>query len=380
MPPRHSSPFCVARPVAAAALALAVLAGSGCTSTMSTTAAPRAPLVIAHRGASGYLPEHTLEAYLLGIEQGADFIEPDLVATRDGRLVARHEPNITATTDIASRPEFADRRRRYVIDGREEEGWFTVDFTLEELRTLRAVQPRPERPQQHNGLFSIPTFEEVIALARHESARRGRTIGVYPETKHPTWHCERGLPLEEPMLAALRAAGWTRRSDPVFLQSFESGNLRWLRSRTDLRLVQLIDAIGVDAEGRPLRAPRWSSARTCRLYPQGELPLDFDDPRSFAEVATYADVIAPWKRYIVGVDGANRLTPPTRFVQLARAAGLAVHTWTFRNEPAMLAEDYAGDPLREYAQFYALGIDGLFSDFPDTAVAARAKYLRGVVR
>lgn len=352
----------------------------GCTSLMTDASAGNGPLVIAHRGASGYLPEHTLEAYLLGIEQGADYIEPDLVATRDGRLVARHEPNITATTDVASRPEFAERRRRYVIDGREEEGWFTIDFTLEELRTLRALQPHPERPQQYNGRFAIPTFEEVIALAQREGARRGRTIGVYPETKHPTWHCERGLPLEEAMLAALHAAGWTRRNDPVFVQSFESGNLRWLRSHTDLRLVQLIDATGVAPDGRPIRPPRWNSAGTCPLYPQGELPRDFDDPRSFAEVAAYADVIAPWKRFIVGVDAANRLTPATRFVELARSAGLSVHTWTFRNEAAMLAVDYAGDPMREYTQFFALGIDGLFSDFPDTAVAARARYQAGARR
>jgi glycerophosphoryl diester phosphodiesterase len=347
---------------------------------MSDAPAGVGPLVIAHRGASGYLPEHTLEAYLLGIEQGADFIEPDLVATRDGRLVARHEPNITSTTDVANRPEFAVRRRRYVIDGREEEGWFTIDFTLAELRTLRAVQPRPERPQQYNGRFAIPTFEEIIELAQRESARRGRRIGVYPETKHPTWHCERGLPLEEPMLAALRAAGWTRRSDPVFVQSFESGNLRWLRSRTDLRLVQLVDAVGTAPDGRPVRAPPWTSAGTCRLYPQGELPREFNAPKHFAEVATYADVIAPWKRYLIGVDAANRLTPATGFVELARDAGLAVHTWTFRNEPATLAADYGGDPLREYAQFYALGIDGVFSDFPDTAVAARAAYRAGLRR
>jgi glycerophosphoryl diester phosphodiesterase len=364
-------------------LGLALVAAGGTTgraTTMTGAPADGGPLVIAHRGASGYLPEHTLEAYLLGIEQGADFIEPDLVATRDGRLVARHEPNITTTTDVASRPEFADRKRRYVVDGREEEGWFTVDFTLEELRTLRAVQSRPERPQQHNGRFAIPTFEEVIELAQREGARRGRSIGVYPETKHPTWHCERGLPLEEPMLAALRAAGWTRRSDPVFLQSFESGNLRWLRSRTDLRLVQLIDAAGVAPDGQPVPAPRWTSSGTCRLYPQGELPQDFADPRSFAQVAAYADVIAPWKRFLVGVDAANRLTPATRFVERARAVGLGVHTWTFRNEPAMLAADYAGDPTREYAQFLALGIDGLFSDFPDTAVAARAAFLASTGR
>ena len=329
------------------------------------------PLIVAHRGASGYLPEHTLEGYRLAILQGADIIEPDLVATRDGHLVARHEPNITQTTDVAQRPEFAARRRRYIVDGAEEEGWFTVDFTLAELRTLRAVQPRADRSQRYNGQFLIPTFEEVIALAQREGATQGRRIGVYPETKHPTWHRERGLPLEEGMLAALGAAGWTRRSDPVFLQSFEAGNLRWLRARTDLRLVQLIDAASLTPEGQPLPPLPWTSAGTVEAYPAEPPPTDFTSSAGFARVAEYADVIAPWKRYLVGADAANRLVAPSQFVALARAAGLDVHTWTFRNEASMLAADYAGDPLREYQQFFDLGIDGLFSDFPDTAVIAR---------
>jgi glycerophosphoryl diester phosphodiesterase len=333
------------------------------------------PLVIAHRGASGYLPEHTLEGYQLAIEQGADIIEPDLVATRDGQLVARHEPNITLTTDVGTRPEFADRRRTYSVDGHDEDGWFTVDFTLAELRTLRAVQARPDRPQQYNGRFLIPTFEQVIELAQRESRARGRSVGVYPETKHPTWHCERGLPLEESMLAALRSAGWTRRTDPVFLQSFESGNLRWLRSRTDLRLVQLIDASHLGPDGTPQPVARWSSTGDCSLYPQGELPRNFTDPASFASIAQYADIIAPWKRYIVGADPSDRLTPASNFIALARHAGLGVHTWTFRNEAAMLAVDYGGDPAREYQQFFSLGVDGLFSDFPDTAVAARNQFV-----
>ena len=332
------------------------------------------PLIIAHRGASGYLPEHTLEAYLLGIEQGADFIEPDLVSTRDGHLVARHEPNITLTTDVSQRAEFADRRRTYVVDGKTEDGWFTVDFTLAELRTLRAVQARPERSQQYNGQFLIPTFGEIIALAQREGARVGRPIGVYPETKHPTWHCELGLPLEERMLAALSAAGWTERNSPVFLQSFESGNLRWLRERTRLRLVQLIDADGLEPDGTPRAPARWSSAGTCTQYPQGELPRDFSMLASFRRIAEYADVIAPWKRYLISVDADNRLRPASNFIALAREAGLGVHTWTFRNEPAMLAADYRDDPAREYVQFFALGLDGLFSDFPDTAVAARKSW------
>jgi glycerophosphoryl diester phosphodiesterase len=335
------------------------------------------PLVIAHRGASGYLPEHTLEAYRLGIEQGADFIEPDLVATRDHVLVTRHEPDITATTDVASRPEFADRRRKRVIDGYEVDGWFTVDFTLAELRTLRAVQPRRERPQQYNGRFQIPTFDEVVALAQSESKRLGRTIGVYPETKHPTWHCEQGLALETALLATLRAAGWTDRNAPIFIQSFEAGNLRYLRKLTTLRLVQLVDADELGPNGSPIRHASTLPPSTCATYPRGEVPLDFRSVATFRTVAEYADVIAPWKRFLVGVDGGNHLRPPTQFVALARTAGLDVHVWTFRSEASQLAADYAGDPRKEYLQFYRLGVQGVFSDFPDTAIAAREELTRG---
>ncbi len=356
------------------------------------------PLVIAHRGASGYRPEHTLEAYRLAIEMGADFIEPDLVSTRDGQLVARHEPNITATTDVAARPEFADRRRVRLIDGIEETGWFAADFTLAELRTLRAVQPRPGRSREFDGHFGIPTLNEIIDLARTEGARRGRAVGIYPETKHPTWHCEQGLPLEPALLRSLREAGWTQRSAPVFIQSFESGNLQWLRSRTSVRLVQLLDSTGQTDAGNVLPARAWQPQAHCTLYSKGRLPQDFSTAESFREISRYADAVGPWKRMLIpsrlnrvgaaagnesGADGAarpaidpaaepNRSTlPPTDFVKLAHAAGLAVHPWTFRNEPQYLASNYARDPKREYAAFFALGIDALFSDFPDTAVAAR---------
>jgi glycerophosphoryl diester phosphodiesterase len=343
----------------------------------------RAPLVIAHRGASGYRPEHTLESYRLAIEMGADFIEPDLVSTRDGRLVARHEPDITQTTDVAQRSEFADRRRTVLIDGVEHVGWFTVDFTLEELRTLRAVQPRAGRSKEFDGLFQIPTLEEIIALAQSASAAGGRTIGIYPETKHPTWHCEQGLPLEPALLAALAAADWTSREAPVFIQSFESGNLRWLRGQTGVRLVQLVSGGDLDDDGHVQPPDRWSSAGGCTRYPQGDLPTDFTQASSFAQIAEYADAVGPWKRHIVGTrrDAAagaatdkterTRLTTaPTRFVELAHAEGLEVHPWTFRDEPQHLAADYAGDPTAEYRQFAALGVDALFSDFPDTAVRA----------
>jgi glycerophosphoryl diester phosphodiesterase len=348
----------------------------------TVNAASHPPIVIAHRGASGYRPEHSLESYRLAIVLGADFIEPDLVSTRDGQLVARHEPNITTTTDVATRPEFADRRTTRTIDGVDETGWFTIDFTLAELRTLRAIQPREYRSREFDGRLPIPTLAEIIELARSESAARGRTIGIYPETKHPSWHCEQGLALEPGLLAALAQAGWTTRDAPVFIQSFESGNLQWLRAHTGVRLVQLLDAGGLTPEGGVQRNRRWQASGACRLYGAPALPEDFSKPESFAAIARYADGVGPWKRYLVGTratdpadrtEATRRTTAPTRFVALAHAAGLLVHPWTFRNEPMHLAADYGGDPLAEYRQFFALGVDGVFTDFPDTAVAARAE-------
>jgi len=351
-----------------------------CTAALAmTTHVMAAPLVIAHRGASGYRPEHTLESYRLAIEMGADFIEPDLVATRDGHLVARHEPEIGSTTDVATRPEFAARKRTQRIDGQEFTGWFTTDFTLAELRTLRAIQPRADRSQEFNGLYQIPTLEEIIDLARRESAARGRTIGIYPETKHPTWHCEQGLPLEPSLLATLESVGWTMRDSPVFIQSFESGNLRWLRSQTKLRLVQLLDGGRLCEDGSVGPCPEWTSGGGCRLYPQGSIPRNFADPATFEIFRQYADALGPWKRHLIGsrqtdptdeTERTRHVTPPTRFVEFAHAAGLAVHARTFRNEPMHLAADYAGDPMAEYRAFAALGVDAVFSDFPDTAVAA----------
>ncbi len=341
------------------------------------------PIIIAHRGASGYRPEHTLEGYRLAIEMGADFIEPDLVSTRDGHLVARHEPNITETTDVARHPEFAARRTTKVIDGVEQTGWFTTDFTLEELRTLRAVQSRADRSHAFDGQFAIPTLEEIIDLARHESQARGRVIGIYPETKHPTWHCEHGLAIEPKLLEALARVGWTKRTSPVFIQSFESGNLRWLRAHTRVRLMQLVGGASLTADGRVTPDPQWQAQGRCKLFAARLPPTDFSTAASFAQIASYADVIGPWKRHIVGSretqandpsEATRRTTAPTQFIALAHAAGLLVHPWTFRNEAQYLAADYGGDPAAEYRQFLALGVDGLFTDFTDTAVAARARF------
>lgn len=380
--------------VAAAAVLLAACAspGAGPSGKFPTlTGAP--PQVIGHRGAAGYLPEHTMASYKRAIELGADFIEPDLVVTKDGELVARHEPNITATTDVSTRPEFASRKTTRKVDGVDETGWFVTDFTLAELRTLRAKQANPVRDQSYNGQFQIPTFREILELAKTESARVGRTIGVYPETKHPTYHVQNGLPIEPRLLKMLAEYGYTTKESPVVIQSFEVSNLKELRKLTGVRLVQLVDGDGVDAKGN------------VTLVAPFDKPYDFavnKDPRNFpdlltpaglAEVKTYADGIGPWKPYllsaaqVLGPDGkpkdlngdgkitdADRvLLPPTDVVKNAHAAGLFVHPFTFRNEKELLVSDYNGDPKAEYKRFYQLGVDGLFSDFSDTAVAARSE-------
>jgi len=347
----------------------------------------RKPLVVGHRGAPGYLPDHTIEGYTKAIEMGADFIEPDLVATRDGVLIARHEPNIIGTTDVSLHPEFASRKRVAIVDGAAEEGFFVSDFTLAEIKTLHAIQPLPERPQQYNGKFDIPTFDEVIALAKKMSRKTGRQIGIYPETKHPTYHQQLGLPLEGRLIKALEKAGWNHRHAPVFIQSFETANLRKLRHMTDVRLIQLIDADDVNADGSlafnaPFDRPYdWTASGKPELLARtfGYLTTD----AGLREVAKYADGISPWKRYIVSTvpdasapvgapgESARKTLPPTDLIQRAHKQGLLVHTWTFRNEPRRLASNYGGNPLKEYQQFFKLGVDGVFSDFTDTAVAAR---------
>jgi glycerophosphoryl diester phosphodiesterase len=354
------------------------------------------PLVIGHRGASGLLPEHTLESYALAIELGADFIETDLVATKDGALVARHEPNMINTTDVKDRPEFADRRRNAVVDGAVEKGFFASDFTLAEIKTLRAVQAFGDRSQEFNGRFAIPTFEEIIALAKRKSKEVGRTIGIYPETKHPTYHQQLGLPLEDRLIQILQTAGWNHRHAPVFIQSFETANLKYLRGRTPIRLIQLVDANDVNLDGSldftaPLDRPYdWTVAGRKDLFSY------LVSPKGLAEVREYADGIGPWKRYIVSTKGtdANKdwvandvngdgvvneadhtLLKPGNVIWDAHGLGLLVHTWTFRNEQRHLAKDYNGNPVNEYLQFFELGEDGVFSDFSGTAHTARILFL-----
>jgi glycerophosphoryl diester phosphodiesterase len=352
-----------------AALALGVAAVEAASpvqdSTTWRTLDGKPPLVIAHRGASGYRPEHTLASYTLAIEMGADYIEPDLVATRDGQLVARHEPLLDDTTDVKSHPEFANRRATKQLDGKSVTGFFVSDFTLAEIRQLRAVQSNPARSKEYDGRFEIPTFEEILDLAERESRQRGRTIGVYPETKHPSFHLALNLPLEERLLDALRRRKLDRADGPVFIQSFESANLQYLRAKTKLPLVQLLDegALLYDAAGKSVTAVR---------IPQYGDKRGGAAPQSLEDVAKYANAIGPWKRQIMRDVKAPQLLPTT-VIEQAHAAGLRVHTYTFRSEPATLAPEYQNDPQLEYRQFYALGIDGVFSDFPDAALKAREK-------
>lgn len=381
-------------------LALAVSCVSCAQPALADPRPPRnhesAPLVIGHRGgANGYLPEHTLEAYALGIELGADYVEPDLVATKDGHLIARHEPNLIATTNVQDLPQFANRRRKAMVDGAEVEGFFASDFTLAEIKQLRAIQPFAERDASFNGRFQIPTLGEVIELVKRKSREQGRRIGIYPETKHPTYHQQIGLPLEDRLLAALTQAGWNHRNAPVFIQSFETANLKYLRSRTSVRLVQLVDADDVNADGSVALNPPYHKPYDWVVSGRAGLFSDLLTPQGLAEVRSYADGIGPWKVYLISSacmrivnnacadangDGAvderdRRLTPASQVVAQAHQLGLVVHPYTFRNEPRRLASNHLGNPVNEYLAFYELGVDGLFSDFADTAYAARAMHL-----
>ncbi len=315
------------------------------------------PIVIAHRGASGYRPEHTLEAYELAVDLGADFIEPDLVPTKDGVLLARHENEISETTDVADHPELADRRTTKRIDGREVAGWFTEDLTFAEITTLRVRERLPFRSHEHDGQFKIPSFEEVLDFTRNKSLEIGRILGVYPETKHPSYFRSLGLPLEETLVMNLETQGYRGPLAPVYIQSFETGNLKALRERTDLPLIQLLDE-----EGQPWDLAEAGDVRTWR---------DLATPQGLAGIARYANGIGPSKRLIVPAGTDGRLGPPTSLVADAHRAGLLVHPWTFRSEETFLAPDYEGHLEREYEQFYDLGVDGLFSDFADVAVRVR---------
>jgi glycerophosphoryl diester phosphodiesterase len=318
-------------------------------------------------------PEHTLAAYRLAIRMGADYVEPDLVSTKDGVLVARHENEISGTTDVADRPEFADRRTTKVVDGVAHTGWFTEDFTLEELKSLRAVERLPDlRPDNtaYDGRYQVPTLQEVVDLVRWESRRAGRTIGIYPETKHPTYFDSIGLSLEEPLVATLRRNGLTGRRAPVVVQSFETRNLRELSRRVSVPLVQLL--------GNPSAVPYdLVVAGSPRTY--GEL----GQPDGLRWVARYADGVGPEKSYVIPRRPDGTLGEPTTFVDDAHDEGLVVHAYTFRAENAFLPVDHRrgsdpaayGDYQGEVTAYLRAGVDGLFADHPDLAVRARDAFL-----
>ena len=304
--------------------------------TIAASAAVPTPLIIGHRGASGHRPEHTLAGYRLAAEMGADYIEPDLVSTKDGVLIARHENEIGSTTDAAKK--FPDRKRSKTVDGTAITGWFSEDFTLAEIKTLRARERLDFRSHGWDGQYEVPTFDEVIELAQHLATELGRPIGVYPETKHPTYFREIGLPLEDRLLAALDRYGWNSATAPVFIQSFET-NLREMRPKTAVKLIQLLER---------------------------KVPTD----EELRVIKSYADGIGPNTRLLIPAAADGSLLAPNDLVARAHAAGLLVHVWTLRSEPLFLSPSYNGDAGAEFRQFRDLGVDGIFTDFPDAGARA----------
>jgi glycerophosphoryl diester phosphodiesterase len=348
--------------------------------TASSLAADQRPFVIAHRGASGYVPEHTLAGYFIAIQQGADYVEPDLVVSKDGALLARHENEIGGTTDVAAHPEFAARKTTKSIDGESVTGWFTEDFTLAELKTLRARERLPELRRantRYDGAFQIPTFEEVLDLVAAADAQRAQLareagkprpprIGIYPETKHPSYFAKLGLHFDAAMLEALERHGYSRRSDPICLQSFEVANLKALRRRTDLTLVQLVAPTGQPFD--------FTLAGDPRTY------LDLMSDSGLAEIAGYADAIGPHKWMVVQFSGRNPVD--SGLARRARAKALGIHVWTLRAENEFLPVDLRsagdaaapGDLPAEIRALLDAGITGFFSDHPDLAVRTRDEW------
>lgn len=347
-----------------------LLAGAGALAAAARTAsaAPRSKVeVFGHRGACALRPEHTLASYALAIADGADYVEPDLCITRDGVLVVRHEPEIGGTTDVAGHPEFASRRTSKVVDGETMEGWFLTDFTLAELKTLRARERLPQvRPQntRWDGAFEVPTFAKYLDFVAAESATRGRLIGMVPELKHSTWHAAQGLPLEERFLAALASHPYARRA-PVEIQSFETANLRDLRRRlgrpANVRLMQLTG----EPDARPADVAAAGGSDTWARLTGAE---------GLKAMAAYADGVAPNTRVLIPLDAQGRLGPPAPIIHDAHDAGLLVHTWTLRPENQFLPADLRSDAgpharnpagsVAEIRRYIAAGIDGFFTDDP----------------
>lgn len=315
-------------------LFLILLALVGCQTAPKVAVKKAKPLIIAHRGASGHLPEHTLEAYDLAIKSYADFIEPDLVISKDGVLIVRHENELSDTTDIAKK--FPKRKKTKTIDGEKKTGWFSEDFTLKEIKTLRANQRLAYRNQDQNGKFLIPTFQEVLEFLKDKKTPAGERVGIYPEIKHGKYFRGLNLPLEAKAVGLLSQYGYSKKSDPAIIQSFEKDSLLTLRRLTELRLVQLT----------------WEGRVTA------------EDLR---QIASYADGIGPNKQQILPINDQGIPGEPTDLVKLAHQSLLFVHPYTFRSDEKMLPATYAGDPTKEYQRFFELGVDGIFTDFPEDA-------------
>ncbi|WP_443751075.1 glycerophosphodiester phosphodiesterase [Asticcacaulis solisilvae] len=342
----------------------------------------KSPLIIGHRGAPGYMPEHTQGSYEEAIRRGADFVEPDVVATKDGHLVTRHDPVLTDSTDILAHPEFAARKRTVKFAGGFEiTDFFVADFTLAELKTLRCKQVMPGRDHSRDGQYPILTLEEMIDIVQAGAKKAGRAVGIYPEIKFPSFHRSLGLPIEDHLLDVLGKAGYTGASSPVFIQSFEQGNLQYLKTKTDIRLMQLVDGSGTDPDtgAMQFKPPSdkpydWTLAGKAGTY--GDLLT----PAGLDEVAKYATIIAPWKRHLLafkkGSDGKPIPVVRKEIVDNAHARGLKVHIWTMRNDAPYLDPYYNGDPIAEFLDFFRMGVDGVFTDFADTGVAAREAFLK----
>ncbi len=325
------------------------------------------PIIIGHRGASGERPEHTEAAYRLAIEQGADYLEPDIVVSKDGILMVRHENEIGRTTNVSTKEEFASRYTTKVIDGKEITGWFVEDFTYNELKTLRSKERNTElRPsnRDYDNEFAILSFEELLKLIQRLEQRTGRVIGIYPELKHPNYFKSIGLPQQETLLKQLNIFGYRDSSDAVFIQSFEVGVLEQLSEATDIRLIQLIGT-----EGSPPDRPNLLFA-------------DMVTPAGLSRIAKYADGVGVHKSFVINRNIFGRLNAPTDLIKNANAKELLVHAWTFRAENYYLPEGLKsslkrtelGDMKTEIKAFRDAGIDGFFTDHPELAVTALTEY------
>jgi glycerophosphoryl diester phosphodiesterase len=365
--------------VAALGAGAVVIGGAGTAGAAERTGTPHqgglpVPTVIAHRGASGYRPEHTFGSYRLALDMGADVIEQDLVPTKDGHLVCRHENDITGTTDVSAHPEFAGRKTTKTVDGKALTGWFTEDFTLAELKTLRAKERIPATRQEntlYDGRWDVPTFEEVLRWAEQQGRRRGRPVWLHVETKHPSYFRKLGLGLEEPLAKLLRQYGRHRKNSPVFLQSFEPSSIQRLGKLVSSPRVVLLDA----ANTRPWDFVEAGDPRTV---------ADLVKPEGLQWIAGFAQGIGPWLDLIIPRDASGRLGTPTTLVRDAHAAGLILHPYTMRNENSFLPADFRrgtdpnayGDAFGAFKTYFETGIDGIFSDNADTALLARADFLK----